>query len=434
MGKTRASYTAAFKLNVVNYARTASSNRETADHFGISEKLVRDWKKAEEKLKGVHKTRKRTGTTRVANDHVLEDNLLTWFKAARADGHVVCGRALQLQALRIKGQSSFKASSGWLARFKFRHSLSTRRGTSIGQKLPKDSEEKTVSFHRFILQLREQHQYELQDVFNMDETPLQFDMPGSQTLESSGVSSVLIRTNGAEKRGFTAVLSVAADGSKLPPYIIFKGKRDLKFAVAGASVVVQEKGYIDEIRCLDWISRTFPRQCPRKRLLVWDSCRAHLTSSVREALQDRQIDVAVIPGGLTPILQPLDVVLNRPFKMAMRRRWENWMVNGKADYTAGGHRRAPSREQLVKWAVEAWKELPSDLVKKSFLKTGISNAMDGTEDYLLWEDAPLDEPVAEDELESGSESESDFEVWDDSTVPIPPAFSQESDDEDFLGF
>ena len=41
-------------------------------------------------------------------------------------------------------------------------------------------------------------------------------------------------------------------------------------------------------------------------LLVWDSFRAHLTESVKADLQRRKFNVAVILGGLTPVLQLLD--------------------------------------------------------------------------------------------------------------------------------
>lgn len=60
------------------------------------------------------------------------------------------------------------------------------------------------------------------DVYNTDETPMLFGMVGNITLTTAGTSTVLILTNGAENRGFTAVLTVA-DGQMLKPTIIFKG-------------------------------------------------------------------------------------------------------------------------------------------------------------------------------------------------------------------
>ena len=299
MGK-RTSYDAAFKLKVITKAVEMGSNRKAADFYGVNEKLIRGWRKVEDQLRGVQKTAKRcSGAGRPVKDTALDTQLVAWVKVIRSEGHAVSGPMLQLQAGGLS-TGSFKASNGWLTSFKKRHALSTRQGTSIGQKLPKDSEEKVTRFQKFLIDQFDNHHYELCDVFNMDETPMKFDMVGSRTLETTGANTVLIRTNGAEKRGFTAILTVAADGTKLPPTVIFKGVRDPKVNVPGCHVFVQRKGYIDEPGCLAWVARTFPVQnSGRRRLLVWDSCRVHLTQAVREALAVRDIDVAVIPGGLS---------------------------------------------------------------------------------------------------------------------------------------
>ena len=52
----------------------------------------------------------------------------------------------------------------------------------------------------------------------------------------------------------------------------------------------------------------------QRALLVWDSFRGHLTDGMKELLVRRNVDVAVIPGGLTPVLQPLGKCLNHPLQ------------------------------------------------------------------------------------------------------------------------
>ena len=81
----------------------------------------------------------------------------------------------------------------------------------------------------------------------MDETPIYFDMPGSRTIERKGKKEVRVRSTGAEKRRFTAVLACTAAGVMLPPMIIFKGKRELKKLKIpkGIVVKVQPKGWND---------------------------------------------------------------------------------------------------------------------------------------------------------------------------------------------
>ena len=57
---------------------------------------------------------------------------------------------------------------------------------------------------------------------------------------------------------------------------------------------------------------------------------------------------AVIPGGLTKILQPLDISVNKCFKTEMMKLWETWMSDGEKSYTATGRmRRAYYQTVLV---------------------------------------------------------------------------------------
>ena len=82
----------------------------------------------------------------------------------------------------------------------------------------------------------------------------------------------------------------------------------------------------------------------------------------------------------------LDVVLNKPFKDRMRHKLMAWMCTDDKELTKGGNLKRPSLSMVTTWAKEAWEDIPAEMVKKSFLKTGISNSMDETEDDHLWQD------------------------------------------------
>jgi hypothetical protein len=45
---------------------------------------------------------------------------------------------------------------------------------------------------------------------------------------------------------------------------------------------------------------------------------------------------------------------------------------------------APS--EVARWAPAAWKAIPESIIVRSFKKYCISNALDGSEDDILWED------------------------------------------------
>ena len=172
----------------------------------------------------------------------------------------------------------------------------------------------------------------------------------------------------------------------------------------------------------------------KKSLLVWDQFRAHKTEKVKEKAKEIQTTQAMIPGGLTSILQPLDVVLNKPFKDRVRKRWMTWMASDDKELTKGGNLKKPSISLVTSWVKSAWDEIPAEMVVKSFLKTGISNSMDGTQDDELWtesqEDGSEEDDTEEDDTYlAGWDTDEKItqEEWED-------LFGKSDDEEEFEGF
>ena len=50
-----------------------------------------------------------------------------------------------------------------------------------------------------MIRMRRKNNYEMQQIGNMDETPMNFDMPPSRTVNTVGEKTVLIKTTGNEK-------------------------------------------------------------------------------------------------------------------------------------------------------------------------------------------------------------------------------------------
>ena len=51
-----------------------------------------------------------------------------------------------------------------------------------------------------------------------------------------------------------------------------------------------------------------------------DSFEGHKTDTIKNITLNENTDLAIIPGGLTSIVQPLDVCLNKPFKDRLREK------------------------------------------------------------------------------------------------------------------
>ncbi len=67
--------------------------------------------------------------------------------------------------------------------------------------------------------------------------------------------------------------------------------------------------------------------------------------------------VKVVPGGMTPILQPLDTHLNKSLKSKMRQIWSDWMLHGEVELTKSGKRRRMSYEHICVGIAESVKEI-----------------------------------------------------------------------------
>lgn len=60
----------------------------------------------------------------------------------------------------------------------------------------------------------------------MDEIPLVFEMIAITTIPKIGAKTVNIRTFGIDRARFTIILCIGSNGEKIPPLVVFKGKKN----------------------------------------------------------------------------------------------------------------------------------------------------------------------------------------------------------------
>ena len=191
--------------------------------------------------------------------------------------------------------------------------------------------------------------------------------------------------------------------------VIFKRKTLPTNLPKGIVAHAHPTGWMDEGGCMKWIKEVWnvrPGGLRKERsLLVWDQFRSHLMESVVANVREQNTDIAVIPGGLTSLVQPLDVSINKLFKDMMRKEWNEWMIGGEKTYTKGGSMRAATMPEVCQWIIDSWNKVKVETIQKAFKKCGISNALDGTEDDELWDD--MDEEAADDVQPQESDDEVD---------------------------
>jgi len=333
--QTRKSYPVAIKLEAIDYAKCVG-NKAAGRMFAVTHTQIAQWRKKEEELKKANMRSKRVGSGKEAAYPLAENALKKWIIDLRNRGlgatpSIVKSKMTELLSNDFSEQypnaaREFKASDSWFNLLLRRHKFSLRRRTKIGQKLPQELQQKVADFHEFIKNIRIENNFDPSCIINLDETPVFFDMAGAMTIDYRGAKTVHIRTTGNDKNRFTCVLAVLADGTKLPPMIIFKGKRLQKGDYPPDVIVrMNEDGWMTEKLMVDWLNAVWGEKIikhgKKRSLFIVDSFRGHLTQSVKSKCQEQNLVLGVIPGGLTSIVQPLDVSINKPFKDRLREKW-----------------------------------------------------------------------------------------------------------------
>jgi hypothetical protein len=217
-------------------------------------------------------------------------------------------------------------------------------------------------------------------------------MPANTTVDTKGSKSVLIKTTGHGKLRITVMLSVQADGRKLTPFVILRRKNLPKEKLpTGIIFKCNEKGWMTEEPMVEWLKEAWHRRpgalLKKRGVLVFDAFKGHLTEKVKTVASNiLNMDLVIIPGGMTSQLQVLDVVFNKPFKDRLRCLYGEWLLSGNCPLTPVRNIRRPSEALLGQWIKTAWDDISPESIVRGFKKCCVSNDMNGTEDHVLWEE------------------------------------------------
>ena len=222
---------------------------------------------------------------------------------------------------------------------------------------------------------------------NMDETPCYVDIPQSSTIDKTGVQTVKFKVTGAEHLRFTVALAAGVKKTengftpfRLPLWLIFKnlvkappGKYPAGMAVLGSKGATMKCSMMKET----YVKRIWKRRQggffnTGKSILLIDSAKSHLGDEVEQVFTDVNSSMKMIHGGMTPLWQFLDTHVNNPFKDIMEEKWEDWTVNGEAEFMEKGNRKRASYQLVAEWVDDdTWKKVATgELIIKGFRQSG----------------------------------------------------------------
>ena len=175
----------------------------------------------------------------------------------------------------------------------------------------------------------------------------------------------MIKTQNQQKCRISVILGIAADGSKLKPLIIFKGKigGHIEKSLLKNKYVLSEKclvyvnqnawatdNIISNLFYKIWIKylKDEMNLCDGLGFFILDKATSHLTPNILETFKNNNQYLSFTPAGLTHFIQPLDVVINKPFKDALRKKYNEYCsisnnINAKI-----------TREKMIEFIVDTW--------------------------------------------------------------------------------
>ena len=307
-----------------------------------------------------------TKRSRQGKNVEIDSALLEWFRKARSKNISISGPILQEKALQIaKGLDvappEFKASNGWLDRFKNRNGIKARFISGEAGDVSKTTVDSWKERLPDILQ-----GWEPENIWNMDETGQFFralpnkSRAGSSRNYTGGKKSKENAKGGKEKPivvGKSAnprCLKGIADRSTLPCQYFNRRKAWMK------------GGILEKI--LSNLNRRLKTQ-NRRILLLMDNAPCH-----PEDLDEKftQINVVFLPANTTSLLQPLDLGIIQAFKLKYYRCLLTHVVS-KIDECSSASEVCRSIDvlQAMRWTAMAWNDVSESTVVKCFIKAGI---------------------------------------------------------------
>ena len=362
----------------------------------------------------------------------MEEKLVQQFKKQRKKGKTVKKWWFLSIARKIMNEEYpknivFKYSNRWFNGFCRRNRISLRRKTHTAQKSLATLKDAIQKFHAKLLRERIRGTFQLGDIANTDQTPLPFVLDDGRTYNTTGAEEVWCSSgaSGLDKRQCTVELTVFGDGvSRVRPMLIFRGEgkrikpHERRSWDKRVNVYFQKNAWCDEVIMKKWTSDewcnifTNPATPGSSgKLVVADVHKAQQTDEVKRLLQKKNTVLVNVPPGCTSRVQPLDVVVNKPFKNLVREQFEKHLDKNLKDCVEGKPTASKKRILTTKWVAIAWEKVMQDkeMVIRSFKKCGITTNVDGSENdkvkipglegYIM--------PLPEEEFHLESEDEDD---------------------------
>lgn len=375
------------KLDALQRLVRGESVRNIASECGVGVTTVKDWKKNRATFEAFcthiesEKTLSSRSTLKKPASEALDDALWVWFSQQRRRGAPISGPILKQKAIMLNtemdGDQCFSASDGWLSRWKKRHGIHV--AVISGEKLSAD-QAAAINFREEFSLFAMEKGLTAEQVYNIDETGLNFKMLPERTLASRKEGSVSGYKK-AKERITVAACSNAAGTHKLPLFVIGKSAKPRAFKNINVSSLPvyykpQKSAWMDSALFEEWFFRQFVpsvtkhlkgKNLPIKAVLIMDNAPSHPSENV---LKKGEIKTRFLPPNVTSLIQPMDQGVLESLKRRYRRKLLNSILEKLDDANESllNALKSINMKDVIYMIARSWEELPQSTIIKSWRK------------------------------------------------------------------
>ncbi|XP_025197548.1 jerky protein homolog-like [Melanaphis sacchari] len=229
---------------------------------------------------------------------------------------------------KLNGDTNFKASIGWLDKFKFCHGI--RQLDISGKKLSTNCTVVAKFKKQFKFKIQSQFKLAREQVYNCDETGLNW-----KALPQKKLASFTEKTAPSfkvQKYRITAIICANATGNhRLSLLVIGKSKKprpfkNLNLNSLSVNYYAQKSAWMDQTIFTNWFHKVLvsqvkihlaEKQLLQKPLLLMDNAPTHPSGELKN--DDSNITCLFFPENTTPLLQPMDQVIIENMKRRYRK-------------------------------------------------------------------------------------------------------------------
>lgn len=302
----------------------------------------------------------------------VNEALYEWYQLAVSKNIYPDGSLLMEKGKEIAerlGTTDFKASNGWLHRWKVRNNIKQRVISGESGEVRACTVDSWIERIPLIIE-----GYEAKNILNIDETGCFW-----KALPDKGLAQKKTECKGGKKsklRLTIAFIVNALGESESLPIVIWKSEnprcfKKVKKAQLPVQYYSQKKSWMNGDILSKVLEKLNRKLCVEKRkvLLFMDNAGCHPPDIVDKF---SNITVSFLPANTTSKLQPLDLGIIKNFKTHYRKLLMRYIVTKiESASTAADIVKSVNVLNAIRWIAEAWKDVQPIVIKKCFRKAGI---------------------------------------------------------------